>query len=110
MKWPGEKKREKLWSEGAQTEAVVVKLWWHSKLQGTYGIEFRGKFPDGTTADAKERFLETDHQVHISEGEVVPVRYDPSDFSKVRLDVPALEAPLNRAQAAQGARVAAALA
>ena len=83
--------------EGAQTDGVVVKLWWHSKLQGTYGIEFRVKFPDGSTADVKERFLDASNQGYISEGAVVPVRYDPSDHSQVRLDVPALEAPLKQA-------------
>jgi hypothetical protein len=105
MKWPGEEKRQKLWSEGAQTEGVVVKLWWHSRLQGTYGIEFRVKFPDGSTADVKERFLDASNQGYVSEADVVPVRYDPSDYSKVRLDVPALEAPLKDAKTAQGARV-----
>ena len=109
MKWPGEKKRQKLWSEGAQTEGVVVKLWWHSRLQGTYGIEFRVKFPDGSTADVKERFLDASNQGYVSEGDVVPVRYDPSDYSKVRLDVPALEAPLKDAKAAQGMEVKAQL-
>jgi hypothetical protein len=110
MKWPGEKKRQKLWSEGARTDGVVVKLWWHSKLQGTYGIEFRVKFPDGSTADVKERFLDASNQGYVSEGAVVPVRYDPSDYSQVRLDVPALEAPLKDAQVAQSDRVDAALA
>jgi hypothetical protein len=109
MKWPGEKKREKLWSEGAQTEGVVVKLWWHSRVEGTYGIEFRVRFPNASTADVKERFLDASNQGYISEGDVVPVRYDPSDYSKVRLDVPALEAPLKEATASQGARVQAAL-
>jgi hypothetical protein len=109
MEWPGEKKRQKLWSEGAQTDGVVVKLWWHSRLQGTYGIEFRVKFPDGSTADVKERFLDASNQGYVSEGDVVPVRYDPSDYSKVRLDVPALEAPLKDAKVAQGERVDTAL-
>ena len=68
MKWPGEKKRQKLWSEGAQTEGLVLKLWWHSRLQGTYGIEFRVKFPDGSTADVKERFLDASNQGFVSEG------------------------------------------
>jgi hypothetical protein len=109
VKWPGEKQRQKLWSEGAQTEGVVVKRWWHSQLQGTYGIEFRVKFPDGSTADVKERFLDASNQGYVSEGDVVPVRYDTSDFSNVRLDVPALEAPLKQARAAVGGRVDAAL-
>jgi hypothetical protein len=109
VKWPGEKKRQKLWREGAQTEGVVLKLRWHSRLQGTYGIEFRVKFPDGSTADVKERFLDASNQGYLSEGDVVPVRYDPSDYSRVRLDVPALEAPLNQAEAAKHARRDAAL-
>ncbi len=78
-------------------------------MQGTYGIEFRVKFPDGSTADVKERFLDASNQGYVSEGDVVPVRYDPSDYSKVRLDVPALETPLKNAKAAKGARVDAAL-
>ena len=109
FRWPGEKKRQKLWREGSRTEGVVLSLWWHSKLEGTYGVEFRVKFPDGSTADVKERFLTTSRQGLVSEGDVVPVRYDPSDYSKVRLDVPALEAPLQAAQAAQDARRDAAL-
>jgi hypothetical protein len=100
-----DKKRAKLYTQGAQTPGVVVKLWWHSRLQGTYGIEFRVKFPDGSTADVKERFLDADNQGWISEGDVVPVRYDPSDYSKVVLDVPAVEAPVKAGKAAQGARV-----
>jgi hypothetical protein len=40
----------------------------------------------------------------------VPVRYDPADHSTARLDVPALEAPLEAAGAAQAARRDAALA
>lgn len=109
MKWPGEKKRQRLWDEGAQTEGVVEKVWWHSRLEGTYGIEFRVKFPDGSTADVKERFLDASNQGYISEGDVVPVRYDPSDLSKVRLDVPAIEAPLKQGKAAADARRDAAL-
>jgi hypothetical protein len=67
------------------------------------------RFPDGSTADVKERFLDASNQGYVCAGDVVPVRYDPSDYSKVRLDVPALEAPLKDAKAAHGARVDAAL-
>lgn len=84
-------------------------MWWHSKLNGTYGIEFRVKFPDGSTADVKERFLETSHQGLLSEGDVVPVRFDPTNHKKVRLDVPALEAPMKAADVAKDARRDAAL-
>jgi hypothetical protein len=93
FRWPGAKKRERLWREGAQAEGVVLRLWWHSRLEGTYGIEFRVEFPDGSTAEAKERFLTAEDQGWLFEGATVPVRFDPADHSKVRLDVPALEAP-----------------
>jgi hypothetical protein len=109
FKWPGAKKREKLWREGEQAEGVVTRLWWHSRLEGTYGIEFRIKLPDGSTKDVKERFLTASRQGLLAEGDIVPVRYGASDPSKVRLDVPALEAPLQDAKAAKDARRDAAL-
>jgi hypothetical protein len=110
MWWPGEKKRLKLWSEGAQTEGVVVKVWWYADPIQHYGIVFRVKFPDGSSTDVKKRVLYVSDVGTISEGDSVPVRYDPSDYSKVVLDEPALEAPVKAAKAAQGARVDAALA
>jgi hypothetical protein len=76
----------------------------------SYGIKVRVKFPDGSTADHKQRFLSASDVGQISEGDVVPIRYDPSDYSKVALDTPALEAPLKDAKAAQNARRDAALA
>jgi hypothetical protein len=109
FKWPGGKKRERLWRDGAQTKGVVTRLWWHSKVSGTYGIDFRVKFPDGSTVDVKERFMETNRQGFLAEGDVVPVCFDPTNHKKVRLDVPALEAPLKAAEAAKDARRDAAL-
>jgi hypothetical protein len=110
LRWPGAKKRERLWREGERTEGVVTRLWWHSRLEGTYGIEFRVRFPDGSLADVKERFLIASHTGWISEGDTVPVRYDPTNHKRVRLDVPALEAPGEAAKAAKDARRDAALA
>jgi hypothetical protein len=110
MWWPGAKKTQKLWSEGAQTEGVVVKVWWYADPIEHYGIVLRVKFLDGSTTDVKKRVLYVSDVGSISEGDSVPVRYDPSDYSKVVLDEPALEAPVKAAKAAQGARVDAALA
>jgi len=110
MWWPGKKKTEKLWSEGAQTVGVVVKVWWYDDPIAHYGIVFRVKFPDGSTTNVKKRVLYVSDVGSISEGDSVPVRYDPADYSKVVLDEPALEAPVKAAKAAQGARVDAALA
>ena len=110
MWWPGEKKAQKLWSKGAQTEGVVVKVWWYADPIQHYGIVFRVKFPDGSTTDVKKRVLYVSDVGYISEGDSVPVRYDPSDYSRVVLDEPALEGPVKAAKAARGARVDAALA
>jgi hypothetical protein len=112
MKLPGYKRWHKLVSEGAQTTGVVVERWVNNPDQGgwSYGIRFRVKFPDGSTADHKQRFLSESDVGRISEGDVVPVRYDPSDYSKFALDTPALETPLRDAKAAQDARRDAALA
>jgi hypothetical protein len=110
MWWPGEKRTQKLWTEGAQTEGVVVKVWWYADPIQHYGVVFRVKFPDGSTTDVKKRVLYVSDVGSMSEGDSVPVRYDPSDYSKVVLDEPALEAPVKAAKAAQGARVDAALA
>jgi hypothetical protein len=112
MKLPGYKKWHKLVTEGAQTNGVVVERWVNNPDQGgwSYGIKFRVTFPDGSTADHKQRFLSASDVGYISEGDVVPVRYDPSDYSKVALDEPALEAPVKAAKAAQDARRDAALA
>lgn len=99
-------------SEGAQTNGVVIKRWVNNVEQGgwSYGIEFRVKFPDGSTADHKQRFLYAGDVGQISEGDVVPVRYDPQNYSRVALDTPALKAPFKDAKAAQDARRDAALA
>jgi hypothetical protein len=49
-------------------------------------------------------------QGYLSEGDVVPVRYDATNHKKVTLDVPTLEAPQLAAKAAADARRDAALA
>jgi hypothetical protein len=100
---PGEKKRQKLWSEGAQTEGLVVHR--SDTVEGiNYLVTIRVKFPDGTTTEFK-KWLDWHDVGQLYEGSIVPVRYDSSDHSKVVLDVPALEQRHARADAAGKARL-----
>jgi hypothetical protein len=48
--------------------------------------------PDGSSTEFKTGRINKDDYGTLFEGAVVPVRYDPSDHSKVVLDLPALKA------------------
>src|SRR5262249_620678 len=73
---------------------------------GSFGVKVRVKLPDGSTTECKTRWpLYPSDVGYLFEGSVVPVRYDPSDHSKVALDIPALEARHKQATAAQQAQL-----
>jgi len=95
--------RKKLYKEGAQTEGLVVHR--SDTTEGiNYHVTIRVKFPDGTTAEFK-KWLDWHDVGQFHVGSVVPVRYDPSDHSKVVLDVPALEERHANADAAGTAQL-----
>jgi hypothetical protein len=94
----GNKKTAKLYSEGAQTEGLVVNRS-DTTERINYRVTIRVKFPDGSTTEFK-KWLDWHDVGQLYQGSVVPVRYDPSDHSKVVLDVPALEERHARADAA----------
>src|SRR5262249_46558758 len=75
-----------------------------------YRVVVRAKFPDGSTTEFTKGALDFHDVGYLYEGSVVPVRYDPSDHSKVVLDIPALEARHKQATAAQQAQLDAQLA
>jgi hypothetical protein len=84
----------KLFRTGTEAQAVVVS----SKLRtsgsgmlGTWHLELAVPFPDGTTGTAAAKVSEQ-HLHAPSPGDLVPVRYDPANRSKVVVDEPALEA------------------
>ena len=80
---------KKLYKDGALTEGLVVHR--SDTNDGiNYHITIRVKFPDGTTTEF-EKWLDWHYVGQLTVGGVVPVRYDPSDHSKIVLDVPALE-------------------
>jgi hypothetical protein len=99
----GNKKRAKLYSEGAQTVGLVVNR--SDTTEGiNYRVTIRVKFPDGSTTEFK-KWLDWHDVGQLYQGSVVPVRYDRSDQSKVVLDVPALEERHGRADAARKAQL-----
>jgi hypothetical protein len=99
----GNKKRAKLYSEGAQTEGLVVHRS-DTTERINYRVTIRVKFPDGSTTEFK-KWLDWHDVGQLYQGSVVPVRYDPTDHSKVALDVPALEERHARAGAAGEAQL-----
>lgn len=110
----------KLLREGEQGQGVVTKRHDQAAESGTHSfsilfeIEGHIKFPDGTETEFKSEWLSSHKVGDIQEGEIVPVRYDPADHSKVVLDVVALEekktAAIEHAQAWDQERKAKAIA
>ena len=93
----------KLYKDGALTEGLVVNR--SDTTEGiNYHVTIRVKFPDGTTTEFK-KWLDWHDVGQLHVGSVVPVRYDPSDHSKVVLDVPALEEQHAKADAAGNAQL-----
>ena len=99
----GNKKTAKLYSEGAQTKGLVVHRS-DTTERINYRVTIQVKFPDGSTTEFK-KWLDWHDVGQLYQGSVVPVRYDPSDHSKVVLDVPALEERHGRADAARKAQL-----
>jgi hypothetical protein len=95
---------KKLYSEGAQAEGVVM-----SSRVGTPGnytnqlVTVQAKLPDGSTVEFKKHMLDWNDVGVIYVGSVVPVRYDPSDHSKVVLDIPAMKERYQQSEAAKRA-------
>jgi Protein of unknown function (DUF3592) len=87
----------KLLREGQQGKGVVTKRHDQAVESGTHAFSIRFEieghitFLDGTQAEFKSEWLSSHNVGDIREGAIVPVRYDPSDHSKVVLDVVALE-------------------
>jgi hypothetical protein len=99
----GNKKTAKLYSEGAQTEGLIV--YRSDTTEGiNYRVTIRVKFPDGSTTEFK-KWLDWHDVGQLFQGSVVPIRYEPSDHSKVVLDMPALEERQARSDAAGKAQL-----
>jgi hypothetical protein len=92
---------KRLYTEGAQAEGQVIYFGWESSACWNYHLTVRVKLPDGSSTEFKTGRINKDDYGTLFEGAVVPVRYDPSDHSKVALDLPALKARQAQSKAAE---------
>jgi hypothetical protein len=97
--------RKKLDEQGAHAQGVIIKYAPPGPKDLLKYITVRVKLPDGSTTDFKKSFLAGTEVGPLYEGTVVPVRYDPSNHSKVELDVPAMKASRDQATAAHEAQL-----
>jgi hypothetical protein len=88
--------RHKLLKNGATAQAAVIRSEMtgmsNSKGAHKWKLKLKVQFDDGTTADASCSAYEVNIGMGYGPGQILPVRYDPEDRTKVELDVPALQA------------------
>jgi hypothetical protein len=95
----------KLFKDGEQAKGVLTNV--DQRKSSTMNVMFdvRGhaKLPDGEQVEFAAEKLNSHKLGWFKVGQVVPVRYDADDHTKVALDTPALEAKhkLDRAQAVE---------
>jgi hypothetical protein len=83
-------------SEGVEASAIVVNAKGYD-LRGDYGgyarlhLDLDVHFADGTKATISRNAKTADVGLLVS-GDIVPVRYDDNDHSKVEIDTPAMKA------------------
>src|SRR5215208_3082705 len=110
--------------DGAQADGVVQESTFkHSRISGPgelsvgariWQLKVQVQFEDGTTAELERKVNEDDYGGAIfgedgrpfpSEGDIVPMRYDPKDHSRVEIDIAAIKAKRQQQAADEGARV-----
>ncbi len=93
--------KHKLMRDGARAKAAVIvaKRSGGVPMDGGYSamayhLELRVMFDDGSSSEVSCQVggTLTGTDLSFSEGDIVPVRYDPGDRSKIAVDVPAMEA------------------
>src|SRR5271167_1597307 len=92
--------KRNLLRDGAEAKAVVTAVRRGGVLTGGAGIpihqylDLRVSFDDGSQGEFSCRVGSMLHNntLSFSEGDIVPVRYDPADRTKIELDEPALAA------------------
>ncbi len=82
--------------EGVSAQALVLdkKVYGSGYSTGktkACGYHLRVKYEDGATAEITRRVW-TSKLGHAQVGDLIPVRYDPEDRSKVEIDAPAMKA------------------
>ncbi len=88
--------RGKVLQHGASAQAVIVSsdMTGMSNSRGAHKwkLQLRVQFDDGTTAEASCSAYEVNLGMGYGPGQIVPVRYDPENRTKVEVDRAALEA------------------
>jgi hypothetical protein len=90
------KRRERLLREGAIAQGVVIKQQLRATTLGVepeYHVKVRVKFDDGSSIEFRQE-LDSAQVGRHAEGAILPVRYDPTDHSKIVIDVPAISVPV----------------
>jgi hypothetical protein len=87
----------KLVRDGAQIDGVVICSHppadtGQGGVGNIYRIEVRVHFPDGSMAEFSSGRLDRYEVGWKLEGDIVPVRYDPTNRSRIEVDTPALTA------------------
>jgi hypothetical protein len=116
--------RLNLMRDGAQVDGVVLESTFkHSRITGPgphalpariWRLKLRVQFEDGTTTEVERKLKDTDYGGTLvnedgspfpSEGDIVPMRYDPKDRSNVEIDVAAIKAKRQEKMEKEGAQV-----
>ena len=97
--------KRKVLAEGARAEGVVIDSQAPADTgRGGIGVKYRltarVRFDDGVTAEVSSGWLDRTEVGWKLEGDIVPVRYDPADRTKIEIDVPALIAAREQGVAA----------
>jgi hypothetical protein len=110
--------------DGAKADGLVLESTFkHSRVTGPsplslpariWRLELRVEFEDGTTTEVERKLKETDYGGTLfnedgspfpSEGDIVPMRYDPKDRSNVEIDVAAIKTRREEKMEREGAQV-----
>jgi hypothetical protein len=116
--------RLNLMRDGAQVDGVVLESTFkHSRITGPgelslpariYQLKLQVQFEDGTTTEVELKLKDDDYGGHLvnedgspfpSEGDIVPMRYDPKDRSRVEIDIAAIKAKRQEDFAKEAAQV-----
>ena len=116
--------RLNLMRDGAQVDGVVVESTFKpSRITGPgehalpariWRLKLQVQFEDGTTTEVERKVDDDDYggtlvhrngRTFPSEGDPVPMRYDPKDRSKIEIDVAAIKANRRQKYEEEGARV-----
>jgi hypothetical protein len=90
------KRRERLLRDGAMAQGVVIEQQLRATLNGVlpeYYVKVRVRFDDGSSIEFRQE-LDGAQVGRHAEGAILPVRYDPTNHSKIVIDVPAITVPV----------------